>query len=118
MIFQKIKNKIEPGVSLGAYRVKGFGQKKGEPALVYLIRNRHQKNVSQTEFQRAYTRLASANGFTRQWFEKNMKCAAAQPCNFTVIGESFVLLRIADYEQGKYTLRGTATTSILADPFP
>lgn len=87
------------------YRIKGWGRRRNEPALVYFIPNRtntasppYEKGITETEFEKAYSRLCETGEFTRQWFEKELdKCAKEGGCNFTTIGGIFVLLDEASY---------------------
>lgn len=81
------------------YRIKGWGRRRNEPALVYFIPNRsnsaypHEKGITETEFKKAYSRLCETGEFTRQWFNQALaKCAKEGDCNFTTIGGIFVLL--------------------------
>ena len=81
------------------YKIKGWGSRRKEPALVYFIPNRcnpaypFEKGITETEFVEAYNRLCETGELTRKWFEKALpKCAKEGGCNFTTIGEIFVLL--------------------------
>lgn len=84
------------------YRVKGWGRRRGERALIYLIPNRthpsqpYEKGVTVSEWEQAYARLASEGELRRSWFERSMAwCSKEGGCNFTTIGGVFVALGIA-----------------------
>ena len=92
------------------YRVKGWGRRRGEPALVYFIPNRkdpkrpYEKGISESEFVSVHNRINEAGEFRRDWFENNLQaCAGEGPCNFTTIGGVFERLGKAAYAgQGVY----------------
>ena len=92
------------------YRIKGWGRRRNEPALVYFIPNRsnphyrHEKGITETEFEKAYSRLCETGEFTRQWFKKALaECEKEGSCNFVTIGGIFMLLDEASYdERGVY----------------
>ena len=100
-----------------SYRIKGWGRRRGEPALVYFIPNRgnpnypHEKGVTETEFERAWHQLIRAGEFTRQWFNRELSgCAREGGCNFTTIGGIFELLGEASYSsQGIYRRTSSKT---------
>lgn len=94
------------------FRVKGWGKRRGEPALVYFIPNRndprkpYQKGINLSEWEQAYRQLTLKGEFTREWFNSQMpKCAEEGDCNFTTIGGVFSLLGIAEYSRASYRLR-------------
>jgi hypothetical protein len=101
VIFEKIRA-IPAGTALPGrttYTVKGIGERRGQPALVYRIprrpgsRTRSEKGVTAAEFEQAYKQLVETGEITRKWFKANMSaCAKNEPCNFTVIGRVFVML--------------------------
>ena len=86
-------------------RIKGWGCRRNEPALVYFIPNRgnpaypHEKGITETEFEKAYSRLCETGEFTRHWFNQALaECAKEGGCNFTTIGGIFVLLDETSYD--------------------
>jgi hypothetical protein len=120
--FAQIKNALGPGTKIPRtnYVVKGFGERRGQAALVYLIPNSHapskpsEKGVNESEWQQAHDQLMQSGYFSRKWFNAAMsECAKGQPCNFSVIGSIFVWLGIADYEESshKYIRKGCASAS-------
>ncbi|MDD4051500.1 MAG: hypothetical protein PHR28_06345 [candidate division Zixibacteria bacterium] len=87
-------------------KVKGWGRRQGERALVYWIpnhkdpENRSQKGVNESEWRKAHKRLMSGEPLTRAWFQEKMRaCDKEGGCNFTTIGGIFQLLRIAKYDE-------------------
>lgn len=116
MIFERITaipaGTVLPGRT--SYTVKGLGERRGRPALVYRIprrpssRARSEKGVTDSEFEQAYKQLVETGEITRTWFKANMStCAKNEPCNFTVIGRVFVLLgeAVPASARGKFTRR-------------
>jgi hypothetical protein len=112
MIFQQIRNKVSPGVSIPGtkYTVKGIGKRHGEEALVYRIPSRtsiarpSEKGITKSELEKAHRQLVSNGEFTRAWFNKNIESAAEAPCNFVAMGQLFCMLGIAGYKRGEFTL--------------
>jgi hypothetical protein len=116
MIIERIRSHILEGTVIpkaktrAEYRMKGWGQSRGEIALVYTIPNRkhpdhpHQKGITESEFRQAYGELQRSGKLTRAWFNNHFsKCAKERPCNFTTIGGIFQLLGEANYSgQGLY----------------
>ena len=117
MILRQIKSTLKPEATIPGtdYVVKAYGKRRGEDALVYRIPNSRdpkkpaEKGINESEWQRAYGQLMQAGEFTRKWFNDALpECAAGQPCNFTVIGNVFVLLGIANENgRGNYTRQAT-----------
>lgn len=114
MIFGKIRA-IAAGTALPgtSYTVKGLGKRHGARALIYRIPNRsapgthYEKGITEANFERAYARLVAAGGITRRWFNANLTaCAKDGPCNFTAMGQVFVLLGEAVAARGGFTRRG------------
>lgn len=107
--FEQLGELLKRGRALPGtnYKVKGFGQSHGEPALIYFIPNKNdpgkpsQKAIAKSSFDQAYQQLADTGEFSRKWFETNIEAKGA-PCNFRAIGAVFVLLDIASYARGKY----------------
>ena len=100
------EGKCVPKPKTKPYRIKGWGCRRNEPALVYFIPNRgnrdyrHEKGITETEFEKAYSRLCETGKFTRQWFNQALaKCAKEGSCNFTTIGGIFMLLDEASYDE-------------------
>lgn len=94
------------------FKVKGWGKRRGEKALVYYIPNHKnpnkpsQKGITESEFETAYQQLIRVGFVSRKWFNVNMQsCAKEGGCNFTTIGGIFELLEIAGYERGFYRLK-------------
>ena len=86
------------------HRTKGWGRRRGEPALVYLIPNHgnpshpHEKGITETEFERACNQLNQSGEFSSKWFNEVLTgCAREGSCNFTTIGGVFELLGEASY---------------------
>lgn len=90
--------------------IKGWGNRRGEEALIYTIPNHkepsrpYEKGITASEWMRAYQQLKNYGEFSRDWFDKNMpECAKEGACNFTTIGGIFQLLGIAVYhKRGAY----------------
>lgn len=109
-IVQEIRTKIQPGMIIpkpaakADFIVKGWGKRRGEEALVYLIPNHansakpYPKGITVSEWRYAYEHIRNGENFTRQWFDRNMReCAKEGGCNFTTIGGIFELLGLATY---------------------
>ncbi len=84
------------------HRVKGWGVRRGERALVYSIPNRrtparpYAKGVTVSDWEQAYEQLMSTGPLAYSWFKSAMtECCKSGACNFTTIGGVFVLLGIA-----------------------
>ena len=92
------------------YRVKGWGRRRGERALIYFIPNRedeskpHQKGVTVSEWKRASEQLVSTGELRHSWFKSALpECHGEGSCNFTTIGGVLVLLGLAvRHERGVY----------------
>lgn len=98
----------KPGTS-EIYRVKGWGKRRGEEALIYLIPKRtdpsrpYEKGVTRSELIAAHQQLLSGGELSRAWYQQHFPDSARQaPCNFTTIGGLFQLLGLARYERGLY----------------
>ena len=115
-IVNRIRIEIPDGAAIpkpnsGGAFIKGWGYRRGEPALVYSMPNHknptspHQKGITESEFKRAYHQLDQAGKFTRRWFETELpRCNKEGSCNFTTIGGIFKLLGEASYSgQGSYS---------------
>lgn len=84
----------------GSSIVKGFCERRGEPALVYSINQKaakpSNKAVTRSEWVQAFVQLRDTGALTRPWFKAAMpERAERDPCNFTTIGGVFVLLGYA-----------------------
>jgi hypothetical protein len=86
------------------FLVRGWGQRRGEPALIYSIPNHrnpskpHEKGITESEFEKAFSQLEASGKFTRAWFNEHLPaCAKEGPCNYTTIGGMFQLLGEARY---------------------
>lgn len=93
----------------GSFKVKEWGTRRGERALIYTVPSRktpskpYRKGITESEWVSAFDQLKSEGEFTRDWFEASMPaCAKDGACNFTTIGGIFQLLGYADYERGAY----------------
>jgi len=116
MIIEGIKSDIRPGTiipkpqSAREYRVVGWGQSRGEDALVYSIPTllsggkASKKRIKISDFKAAYDVLVKTGQFTYSWFKDNLPdCAKDGNCNFTTIGGIFELLGVAQYaDRGVY----------------
>ena len=99
-----------PKPNTESYKIKGWGRRRNEPALVYLIPNHsnpaypYEKGITETEFEKAYNQLHKTGEFTRPWFNQALaECAKEGGCSFTTIGGIFCLLGEASYsERGVY----------------
>ena len=115
-IVSRIETEIIPGTIIPKpgtdreYRVKGWGRRRGERALMYWIPNLnnparpYQKGVTVSEWEQAFEHLMSAEEFRRSWFDTAMVgCSTEGGCNFTTIGGIFMLLGLAAcHETGVY----------------
>lgn len=118
MIADRIRESIVSGTVIPkpeaeANVVKVWGKRRGETALVYCIPNHgnpskpHEKGVTESEFEKAFSELKDSGEFTRAWFNKHLpNCAKEGACNYTTIGGIFVLLGEATYlSRGVYERR-------------
>ena len=115
-IIKRLEAEIAPGTRIPKpvadepYRVKGWGMRRGERALIYFIPNRrdaskpHQKGVTVSEWKLACERLQTMGELRRSWFASALPgCSQEGSCNFTTIGGVFVLLGLAARaERGSY----------------
>ena len=114
-IVERIRAEVPPGTAIpkpytGDYLTKGWGRRRGRPALVYRIPNLrdpkhpHEKGTTDSEFTLAYDQLNDTGTLTREWFNRNLwGCAQEGSCNFTTIGGVFELLGEASWaERGVY----------------
>jgi len=114
-VLPEIRSRIASGAVIpkpaatADFTVKGWGRRRGEPALVYLIPNHsdpgrpYEKGITETEFERCFQQLIRSGGITRAWFNTNLPaCAKEGPCNFTTMGGIFVLLGLARHERSAY----------------
>ena len=110
VIIDRIKLNIQPNMVIpkpeanADFKVKGWGNRRGQEALIYLIPNHkqptnpYQKGVTVNEFIAAHNELIKSGEFTRHWFNSKLPaCAKEGGCNFTTIGGVFQLLGIATY---------------------
>lgn len=109
-IAERIRQSVLPGTVIpkpeaqADFVVKGFGKRRGEEALVYLIPNHrnpskpYEKGLCVSELEAAFAQLKSTGALSRSWFEANLPgCASEGACNFTSIGGIFQLLGEAQY---------------------
>ncbi len=109
-IEKRIRSAAPPGTIIPkpqarkAFRVKGDGTRRGQPALIYTIPNHndprhpHEKGVTYAELERAYSRLRQTGTLTTAWFQAHLSgCYAEGSCNFTTVGGLFELLGEAAY---------------------
>lgn len=102
--------------------VTGWGTRRGERALIYLIPNHknpkkpYEKGVTESEFARTDEHLVSEGLLTQAWFQETFPaCAREGSCNFTTIGGIFELLGKAKYaEPGLYKSNRQASLAIEA----
>ncbi|MBN1316134.1 MAG: hypothetical protein JXA42_11715 [Anaerolineales bacterium] len=117
-IIHEIKVKIASGTVIpkpeakADFKVKGWGMRRGEEALIYLIPNHkkpnkpYEKGVNINEWKVAYDRIENGQDFSRDWFIRNMpECNKEGECNFTTIGGIFEKLDLIYYERGVYKPR-------------
>lgn len=109
-IVERIRDKARTGTEIPKpaatepFRVKGWGIRRGENALIYSIPNKrggrpYEKGITVSEMRTAFKALQNTGVFTRSWFNQNMAaCAREGGCNFTTIGGLFSLLAEAKYE--------------------
>jgi hypothetical protein len=122
-VLNDIKAKITPNMVIpkphasGDFLVKGWGIRRGKPALIYTIPNRktptkpYEKGVTESEWEQAFQQLLGAGDFSRSWFEQSMsECAKEGDCNFTTIGGIFEALGYATYERGVYRSKHICST--------
>ncbi len=96
--------------STGKYKVVGWGESRGEEALVYEIPaeagslKASRKRVTASAFELSFSALQTAEGFTKSWFDEHLPDMARDgACNFTTIGGVFILLGEALYaSRGRY----------------
>ncbi len=113
-----IKEKFPPGSIIpkpdnrADYIVKGWGIRRAEEALIYLIPNHkdpsnpHQKGVNITEWKKSYYHILGGAEFDRDWFERHLpRCKEEGDCNFTTIGGILQMLGFVYYERGIYYSR-------------
>ena len=107
-IIDRLGAEIAPGTPIPkpetdeTYRVKGWGVRRGERALIYLVPNRNDaskpypKGVTVPEWELACERLATTGELRSSWFTSTFPEASRRsPCNFTTIGGVFELLGLA-----------------------
>ncbi len=117
-IIHEVKRTLLPGTNIpkpsskGTYKVKGWGTRRGEEALIYMVPNLndpsapYEKGVTISELRLAYEQLQQKGEFSRKWFDSNLKgCAAEGGCNFTTMGGIFEVLGKARYARGKYIVK-------------
>ncbi len=118
MIIDTIRQRIHAGLAIQKPEskeqvVKGWGERRGEPALVYRIPDHnkpgkyHEKGITESEWEQAYHQIMNSGEFSKPWFGTNMKgCACEGGCSFTTIGGIFVELGLACYyRRGVYRKR-------------
>jgi hypothetical protein len=117
MLIENIRS-LQPGTIIpkpeatATFKIKGWGERRGESALIYWIPNHKNpskplaKGVTVSEFERAHAEIIATGQFTRAWFKFNLStCANEGGCNFTTIGGVFELLGLARYaSRGTYVL--------------
>ena len=95
--------------AVGVFKVKGWGKRRGEDALIYLIPNQnggkpYQKGITVSEFRAAYKQLSNTGTLTCEWFKDKLpECYREGSCNFTTVGGLFELAGLAARgERGEY----------------
>jgi hypothetical protein len=119
-ILVEIESKIMPGTVIpkrharADFKVKMWGRRRGERALIYTIPNHktpakpYEKGITVSEWVKAFKHLTDAGNLSRLWFNKFMReCAKEGGCNFTTIGGVFELLGYAARDD-RGTYRSTA----------
>ncbi len=114
MIIEDIRKRIKPGQVIlkpeakADFKVKAWGKRRSESALIYTIPNHknpakpYEKGITESEFIKAFEQLNNTGEFSRSWFNTHLEdCAKEGGCNFTTIGGIFELL-----EKAKYTSKG------------
>jgi hypothetical protein len=118
-ILADVERLVRPGMVIpkpeakADFIIKGWGQRRGERALIYTIPNRstpqnpYEKGITMSEWVHAARQLTSAGEFTHSWFKEFMpRCSKEGSCNFTTIGGVFEVLKYANYERrGSYRRR-------------
>ena len=100
-IFDRIKAEITEGTVIHReWRVKELVTelriRRDEFALVYTMPGGHDKDIKESEWNKAYNQLIATGCFSRPWFRKNMeKCNGRGSCNFNAIGGVFSVMGIA-----------------------
>ena len=102
-IVSVIRKFVQPGTPIRKPKsictVKGWGERREEPALVYQIRGVrgvHEKGIMESEWVKAFAQLTRTGELTRDWFnDKLVDCRKEGGCNFTTIGGVFELLGVA-----------------------
>ena len=107
-IIDRLKAEIAPGTRISkpetheTYRVKGWGIRRGERALIYLVPNRNDaskpypKGVTVSEWKLACEQLVTTGELRSSWFTSAFPEASRRsPCNFTTIGGVFEILGLA-----------------------
>lgn len=115
MIIEQIRRIALPGTVIpkpdakADFKVKGWGRRRGECALIYFVPNHenprspYENGITESEWEQAYQQIIKNGEFSRRWFEQNMEaCNDEGGCNFTTIGGIFELLGIAYYERPAY----------------
>ena len=108
-IVDRIRAEIVPDTRIpkpetdNPFRVKGWGMRRGEPALIYYIPNYgnpskpHEKGITVSEWKQAYDQLMKTGELEHSWFRSSMRaCHMEGSCNFTTIGGIFQLLGVAE----------------------
>lgn len=109
-ILDLIERRIRPGTVIpkpkarGEFVVKGWGWRRDERALIYLVPNHknpsrpYQKGITVSEWKMASAQLSRTGVFTRKWFRESLAGRhGEETCNFTSIGGIFEMLGIARY---------------------
>ena len=113
-IIPRIETEISPGTIIPKpgtereYCVKGWGRRRGERALIYLIPNLntpgspYQKGITVSEWEKAFERLRSTGEFRCSWFNAAMGgCRTEGGSNYLTFGGIFALLGlVARQERG------------------
>lgn len=110
MILSRIKRVVTPGTRIPkpqsprTYVVKGWGNSRGEEALVYQLpaklgtKRRSEKRIRASAFEDAYKVLKSQGEITHGWFAQQYPDLEADgACNFTTLGGVLELLGEAEY---------------------
>ena len=115
-IVAAIKELVKPGTPIPKPEsdtsvVKGWGKRRGEPALIYTMKGGHEKGITESEWRCAFEQLQRKGELTKPWFKDALaKCWKEGDCNFTTIGGVLVLLGVATYNGNGCYKRKRRTT--------
>jgi len=110
MILQRIRAAAKPATqipkpqSTDIYTVVGWGQSRGEKALVYRLptksgtKKASEKRITESAFVAGFEVLQKSGELTREWFKRNFPALERDGgCNFTTLGGILELIGEAQY---------------------